>query len=259
MQPCRERRLAGSYSGFPFRATNAVPAPADSSSNRSKPSGSSFARRVSGGVQIGVSGPEMCATITVPPGAVTRASSGEERDHVEEHDEIEGAVAVGKRRRVGHLEADAPAQLSGQPARSLLDHSRREVDSEDVRLRKPVGHELRPLARPGAEVERPGGGRLEAPERLGQRQEPIVADDLVPLRRQRLERGTERAPQEAPERRVGDHQPSRDAGEAPRDREGEVVQAATPLSSSSPPASTPNIWAALPLLMATEMYPYASS
>ena len=141
-----------------------MPAPAAISSNRSKPSSARCSRRVSGGVEIGVEGPETSAT---PRPCRCRDTSqlGEERDHVEQKNQIELTLAEGESRGVSDLEAHPVSKLRRKEAAGLLDHGGREVDPDHLGLPEALGDEPRALSRAGSQVEDALGRGLEAVER----------------------------------------------------------------------------------------------
>ena len=76
VRPRRERRFdRHSSASQSLRATNAVPDPAAISSKPPNPSGARRRRSASGATKMGVPGPNEYASTSVPPAAVTRASS----------------------------------------------------------------------------------------------------------------------------------------------------------------------------------------
>ena len=145
-----------------------MPAPSSSSSKSANPSGSRRARRVSGGVQIGVSRPGDGGE---HGRSARRRDAGqlvEERDHVQEDDEVERAVLERKLRGVGDVEPDAAGELGRQQVSGLFDHRGRQVDPHDVGLGKPLGGEAGSLAGArcrdrGSCPARAGGGRGRRP------------------------------------------------------------------------------------------------
>ena len=231
-----------------------MPAPTSSSSKSVNPSGSRRARRVSGGVQIGVLDPETAANTAVPPGAVTRANSSKNGIMFRRTHEVERAVLERKLRGVGDVEPDVPGQLGRQQGSGLFDHRGRQVDPHDVGPGKPLGGEAGSLARPGAEIEDPARLDLDAVESDNQRRKPLRPDHLVPAGREPVELRSQRTTEDPPQPGPGDDDAGHEARETAPDRLAAAVHQSTAEIFSSSPALTPNICAAFPRLIASEMF-----
>ncbi len=188
-----------------------MPSPAASSSKPPKPTSARRARSVSGRRPEGRPRARASATTTsVPPGGGDPRELLEERDHVQEHDEVEGAVREGERGGVGDLEAHAAGELGRKQPPRLVDH-RRERD----RRRRPRPPES---ARRRAAPPAPSPCRRRARARRSTLSRSRAAASgaaqagprpRVPAGREPVELDAQAAAEEAPETRASRRRPAR--------------------------------------------------
>ena len=183
----------------------------------------------------------------------------EERDHVEKDDEVECAVLERKLRGVGDVEAHSTVELGRKQGAGLFDHPGSEIDTHDLGIGEALGHQARRLARARAQVEDARRSAFEPVERDGKRRQSFRLDDAVPDGRQPLELRAERTAEEPPQSRSRDDDAGDEAGESAPERFAAAIHHSAAEIFSSSPALTPNISAAFPRLMASEMFQYASS
>ena len=142
----------------------------------------------------------------------------EERDHVQQDDEVECSVLERQAGGVRLLELDAAAEgVRKRPAR-LGDHLAGEVDADDLGVREALGDREGAGTCAGAEIERVPG-RLDCLERGDERCEAVLGADRLPTGSQEIELELHRLPQQGPERRPADDERRRNPGKATADRE----------------------------------------
>ena len=167
----------------------------------------------------------------------------EERDHVQQDDEVECSVLERQAGGVRLLELDAAVEGVRKVPPRLGHHLAGEVDPDDLGVREALGDRECAGTRAGAEIER-APGRLDCLERGDERCEAVLGSDRLPTGSQEIELELHRPPQQAPERRPADDERRRNPGKATADREPDVharmeMRATCPdqLASAAAPSS----------------------
>ena len=131
-----------------------MPSPAASSSKRAEAQGAEAgAQRLRQASRSACPGRANARRRAVPPGRGDAGELLEERDHVQEHDEVEAPSRERQGGGVGDVEAHPAGELGRKQPPGLVDHVRREVDADDLGLRVALGDQPGGRAGAGADVE----------------------------------------------------------------------------------------------------------